>query len=178
MKVQESSNQNICSLNLFCACVKSALPLSIQVQRKRVFLREIVCLGVESSCGRVVAQVGPALSKYGPTMYAQIEIGLNSKCSQNHISIPAVLFCMLNSKFAYYIKDFLKKPNIRRRGKGVSRAWFSVKDKKESKQAALPGRMLACTCVTIHEGYKSAVFSPQLTLHELCATKTLYFSHP
>ncbi len=42
-------------------------------------------------------QVGPALSEN-----AQTEIILNPKNSQNHISIPAVLFCTLNQKFAQF----------------------------------------------------------------------------
>lgn len=35
----------------------------------------------------------------------KIEIGLYAKCSQNFISIPAVLFFMINPKFAF-LKDF------------------------------------------------------------------------
>ena len=47
-------------------------------------------------------QMGPALSED-----ALLEIGLYRKCSQNRIEIPAVLFCLHNSKFAQFQRILL-----------------------------------------------------------------------
>lgn len=60
------------------------------------------CQSPRSVCQKFNIQVGRALSEL-----AKNEIGLCPKNSRNHVLIPAVSFCVLDSKFAC-LKDFTR----------------------------------------------------------------------